>query len=155
MNKIINKYLVPAIIFDNWNPIIGLIGRVFLIGYFFLPHVGAQMSLGQLESEMHMQKYRLDRLERLVEDYSKDSRIGWDKIGTVCGVLVLVGGLLAAYIRGQIKIGILSFANEVAKDLDDKFVNEKTYESGMKRVLSELESIKESQRRIVNATKHP
>ena len=149
----IKKYLVPAIIYDNWNPIFGLIGRIFLIVYFFLPHIGAQMSLGQMESELSMQKYRLDRLESVMEDFSKDSKVGWDKVGTICGVLFLVGGLLATYIRGQIKIGVLSFANEVAKDLDHKFVSEKTYESGMKRVISELESIKETQRRIANATK--
>ena len=149
----INKYLVPAIIYGKWSPIVSLIGRVFLVGYFFLPHIGAQMSLGQLEYETRMQKYRLDRLEQVLEESHKESRIGWDKVGTICGVLVLVSGLLATYIRGQIKIGILSFANEVAKDLDEKFVNEKTYDSGMKRVLSELESIKETQRRIVNATK--
>ena len=137
------KYLIPAIIYGNWDPILRLIGNILIIGYFLVPHIGAQISDAQVESRLDTIEYRLSRIERSQEK----QEIGWDKVGTLCGVLALVGGLCATYIKGQIKINISQFALEVSKDIHDKFVSAKSYDSGMKHILDELASIKEEQRR--------
>lgn len=137
------KYLIPVMIYGNWDPVLRLIGNILIIGYFLVPHIGAQISDAQVEARLDTIEYRLSRIERSQEK----QEIGWDKVGTICGVLALVGGLCATYIKGQIKINISQFALEVSKDIHDKFVSAKSYDSGMKHILDELATIKEEQRR--------
>lgn len=139
----IARFLVPLLIYGDARPIFKLVSKILIIGYFLLPHVGAQMSDAQVEARLDTIEYRLGRIEKLQEKFD----IGWDKIGTICGVLVLVGGICATYIKGQIRINISEFALEVSKDINDKFVSAKSYDSGMKHILDELASMKEEQRR--------
>lgn len=137
------RFLVPLLIYGDWKPILHVVSRVLIVGYFILPHVGAQISDAQVEARLDTIEYRLGRIEK----HQERSDFGWEKIGTICGVLALVGGLCATYIKGQIKINISEFALEVSKDIHDKFVSAKSYDSGMKHILDELTELKEEQRR--------
>lgn len=145
------KYLVPAIIYGDFSAILKLVGNILIIGYFLVPHIGAQPSAAQLEYNQRMQEYRLDRLEKMFAEYTEKNALGWDKVGVICLVLSLIGGLSSLYVKGTIRISVLEFAQTVAKDIDGKFIRKEDHDSGMKRVLSELESLKESQRRYHNA----
>lgn len=138
------RFLVPAIIYGDWRPILNILGNILIIGYFLIPHVGAQMMDAQVEVRLSTIEYRLSKIEQ----YQENSTIGWDKIGAICAVLGLIGTVSTMYVKGQIRISILQFANEVAKDIDDKFVHTRSYDSGMKHILDELASIKEAQRRM-------